>query len=332
MGSGVFSRIELISTFSEIVGYKAGLALNEEHIREHLRGYEEFVDGDRDDVVVVDSAEFDDAVAILLHEVGHTPVRHPVMPGLALSRLFADVDGAQEKLLRFSEILNEEVSEQSGGGPIDLTPVLLRAREVLGPDGTRIALAFAEMAQLRIQQDPWSGMRRTEWVDIARLDDLFRSESLQTPYGRYIDQRFVDYLERNDSALDDMNWRKFEGLTCEFFNRAGFHVEIAEGRNDGGIDARVWPSSQSRDEPPAILVQCKRQRQKVEKVVVKALWADVVDEGAASGLIVTTSALSPGAAKVCHARSYPVHEANRATIRGWLHSMRTPFAGVFLGL
>ena len=78
------------------------------------------------------------------------------------------------------------------------------------------------------------------------------------------------------------------------------------------------------DMPPALLVQCKRQKAKVSKVIVKALWADVLHENATSGLIVTTSVLSPGARKVSTARNYPVDEADRETLRQWVHQMRTP--------
>jgi restriction system protein len=80
-----------------------------------------------------------------------------------------------------------------------------------------------------------------------------------------------------------------------------------------------------------MLVQCKREKKKVGKVVVKALWADIYDEGAESGLIVTSNALAPGAEKVCEARNYPIEQANRATLRKWIKAMRTPGSGIFLG-
>lgn len=65
--------------------------------------------------------------------------------------------------------------------------------------------------------------------------------------------------------------------------------------------------------------------------MVKALWADVVAEQAKSGLVVTSSALSPGARKVCTARGYPIKAADRETLRRWITAMRSPSAGVFLG-
>ncbi|GEM_PF-6903413 len=44
-------------------------------------------------------------------------------------------------------------------------------------------------------------------------------------------------------------------------------------------------------------MQCKRYKTKIEKMVVKSLWADIQEYGAESGLIVTISSLSPGAEK-----------------------------------
>lgn len=207
---------------------------------------------------------------------------------------------------------------------------MIRAADELGVIGTEMSFMYFEMTQLSMQQSPWTQIRRVHWSDTAQLDDLFTSESLVTKYGAYIDQRFIDYLSRNYSAIDSMNWRKFEALTCEFFERDGYKVEIGEGRNDGGVDARVWPAAASPDSPPAILVQCKRQKSKIGKVVVKALWADVVDEKARSGLVVTTSALEPGARAVCEARAYPIQVADRATLRKWIDALKTPHSGVFM--
>jgi restriction system protein len=229
-------------------------------------------------------------------------------------------------------LLAEFKKQQNDSVPFDYTPVAQEAARRLGRDGGRLALQYYESMELSLLQNPWSRIRRVEWKDVAQLDDLFTSESLETHHGSYLDQRFIDYLSANFSAVDAMNWRKFEGLACEYLEREGYRIEISSGRNDGGIDARAWKSDAERSGPPTILVQCKRQKAKIEKVVVKALWADVVDEGAKSGLVVTTSELSPGAAAVVSARSYPIDGAERSKIRSWIEAMRTPNSGVFLGL
>jgi restriction system protein len=214
---------------------------------------------------------------------------------------------------------------------IDPTPFVDAMAQEFGKEGVRLAFEVLDSFSLYQHASPWARIRMVDWQDTADLKDLFESESLSTAYGSFIDQRFIDFLHANFDSIDTINWRKFEALTCEYFEREGFRVEIGEGRDDGNIDARIWSESTSRDQPPALLVQCKRQKRKVDKVVVKALWADIAEEQAQGGLIVTTTGLSPGARAVKTARSYPIQEADRTTLKTWLQRLRTPFSGVFLG-
>jgi restriction system protein len=332
MGSAIFRKIELAATLSEAVGYKSGLALNAEEIADHLGEAADFVQGEPDDRVIVRGEELEEMVAALLFSVGNTPVPHVVSPVIQFTLPFRGNPSKLAKALRVVEIFTSVVSADRGDGPIDATPVGALCLKELGPDGLALLIEFSRLVELKVHQTPFGPFRRIEWRDTAELRDLFESEKLAPQHGKYLDQRFIDYLAQNFASIDDMNWRKFEGLACEYFEREGYYVEIAEGRNDGGIDARVWKTEPSKEEPPSILVQCKRQKDKVEKVVVKALWADVMEESAESGLVVTSSSLSPGAEKVCIARGYPVSQANRETLKQWVAAMRTPFAGVFLGM
>ena len=202
------------------------------------------------------------------------------------------------------------------------------------PSGAlNIALELIDLIMLSECASPWQWFpaRQTDWQNTAELRALFRSESLETMYGTFFDQRFIDHLSKNFERIGEINWRKFEGLVAEYFLRGGYEVDIGPGRNDGGIDVRVWNVGSAKTEPPAILVQCKREKTKIGKVVVKALWADVVDENANSGLIVTTSSLSPGAEAVRTARSYPIQVADRESLRRWLSQLRKPGTGIFLG-
>jgi restriction system protein len=75
-------------------------------------------------------------------------------------------------------------------------------------------------------------------------------------------------------------------------------------------------------------VQCKRQKRKVERVVVKALYADVLEERAGAGLVVTTSEISLGAASDIRARAYPITTANSKQVQNWIQAMRKPNAGI----
>lgn len=76
------------------------------------------------------------------------------------------------------------------------------------------------------------------------------------------------------------------------------------------------------------MVQCKRHANKISKTVVKALHADV-EFHKADSVVVTTSALSPGAKKTIKLRKYRVEEADRCTLQEWLKAMRTPGTGAF---
>ena len=65
-------------------------------------------------------------------------------------------------------------------------------------------------------------------------------------------------------------------------------------------------------------------------MVVKSLWADIQEYDAESGLIVTTSSLSPGTEKVCTARNYPIPQANRETLKQWVNVLKAPYKCVFM--
>ena len=181
-----------------------------------------------------------------------------------------------------------------------------------------------------VQRSPWIHYRSIQWKDRRELSDLFNSERLHSCHGEYFDQRFINYLSSQYNDIGDINWRQFEGLAGEFLHREGFVVKMGAGRNDDNIDIRAWKERPTEDTPPTILVQCRRQKTKVGKVVLKALWADIEYEKAQSGLIVTSSALEPGAQKTQVARAYPITEINRKTLKDWILKMRTPWTGIFL--
>jgi restriction system protein len=212
---------------------------------------------------------------------------------------------------------------------VDPTNLLTTIARKHGRFGLDIASEMLVGINQMFHRSPFTEMRTVEWKDEKELLDLFVSENLGTNYGIFFDQRFIDYLQANFDKIDLMNWRQFEGLAAEHLVRQGFSIDLGPGRNDDGVDIRVYPCELHDGSPPTTIVQCKRERRKISKVVVKSLWADVQHEGAESGLIVTTTELSPGAAKVCKVRNYPIEQADRNTLRQWISKMKTPGTGVF---
>jgi len=333
MGRILCNRIELITTLSETIGYKSGVALSKDEIIERLPEYSDYLNGSDNDGLGVRSEVFESMVVQLLYKIGNISSPKPTSIILELYKKYSDNPAHQALLVEIIELFNKFIAEnQQEDDPINLNPFMQLVLDTFGSGvPIKIALDYIEAVQFGSYLFPWSETRYINWKDTIELSKLFKSESLSTYYGNFFDQRFVNYLYQNFDDIDKIHWRQFEGLTAEFYTREGFHVNLGPGRDDGSIDARVYPTKDDTDKPPLILIQCKRQKDKVEKVIVKALWADIQEENAKSGLIVTTNALSPGAEKVRLARAYPIQTADRKKLREWIMKMRSPSTGVFLG-
>ena len=330
-----FRGAEFVGSLGEITGYKSGLALAEDRFREIFAagGYEAVWPIHPDAWVRIRSEKLEEIFAFTLAHLGVGPPVHVINPlGFVYHRVKAD----PEKLAIFYEVgaaFNEFLSDalkQTDSKKIDPVPFIEAARAEHGDRGFEIALMITEAAIAHQTQSPWSAMRRVEWRDVRQLHELFESEHLGGPHGEYFDERFANFLSVNFDEIGEINWRQFEGLAAEFFKREGYAVELGPGRNDAGVDIRLRPADAPEDSPAVILVQCKREQRKIGKAVVKALWADVVAERAESGMIVTTSSFSPGAAAVRTARGYPIVEADRARVREFVEALKTPGSGIYL--
>jgi len=316
----------LITWTSEIAGYKCGLALSLRRLLRHAsddsRG---FLIGPLHAFLRIRSEEFEALLAEVLYGVGNIPSAslapfagrqyHRYKHDRKTLRVYADLVNTFHVCLNHALEISHTTAEpvaihsdedllsewgvlscmihEDGAAAFDETGFIAQAQKAHQELGDEIARDLVADFHEQRHRSPWRMTRRIEWTDVADLDDLFKSASLDTNHGEFFDQRYVDYLAQNFDDIDTMHWRKFEGLTGEFFTRKGFSVQMGPGSNDGNIDLRANWGSQA-DPGSTILVQCKRQKEKIGKVVVKALWADVTAERAASGLIVTTSTLSPG--------------------------------------
>jgi restriction system protein len=344
MGAIWFRGAEFVASLSEIVGFKTGLALSAERLKGILDDIDSRLWPPSDDLSMrIRAEQFEEVCVGVLWRLGAGPPE-VIFPMWEIERRnegdrarLAVVEAFGPKLNEFQDhaiqlgFLPDVIRREQP--PSNPRALIAAAEESYGPIGREIAEQFVEAVDAYLSQSPFHRMRRVEWYDIRDLDDLFRSERLDSVHGEYFDQRFVDFLDANFNDIDRINWRQFEGLTAEFFDRSGFRVVLGPGRNDEGVDIRLWPreAEESEATPAVTLVQCKRERRKITKTVVKALWADVLAEDAKSGLIVTSSSFSPGASATRTARGYPIEEANRENLRSWIRSMRTPGSGIFLG-
>ena len=226
MGRVWVARGELVGTTGEIVGFKAGLALTRDELGEQMSAeYQSLWQGDDEEVVTVRAEEYEELIAEVLHGVGNIPSPRPVPPTIALFHKYKHEPDTIKVLLEvahgWTEDMRAHVAAPETGERTDRAydpgPLGRRLKEKHGLLGPMLLLELLDQVQLALHRSPWSSMRRMEWSDQAELSDLFQSESLETAHGKFIDQRFIDYLNQNFGRIDEMNWRKFEALTCEFF-------------------------------------------------------------------------------------------------------------------
>lgn len=95
------------------------------------------------------------------------------------------------------------------------------------------------------------------------------------------------------SALNNMSWQDFEGITSEFFRRRGYSV-VQKGGNqpDGGVDLVLSKGSDK------YLVQCKQWKAyKVGVQVVRELYGVMAASGAAGGFVITSGEFTDEAKK-----------------------------------
>lgn len=321
----ILSRANLLETLTEVAGFKAGVLVTHDELILQLPDSGSLLIGDPSTLLRIRAEELEWLAHSLLTALGATASAEPASPIDLLVKYQGD-EHRQEVDRGVGDMMFKLVMDQflsRGPGPVDLSALKSKAAEQFGETGAQVADDWLALSTRAVMEYPWNTFRYVDWQDEVELKGLFEDASLATAYGTFFDQRFVNYLHQNFESIDRINWRKFEGLTAEYFKREGAYVELGPGSNDDNVDARVWWPGDNPDRPAAILIQCKRQKSKVDRVVLKALYADVIHEDAKSGLIVTTQTLSPGAEQTRTARSYPISTADRGTLRKWVASMRS---------
>lgn len=323
---------DLVDGLVELIGYKLGVLVTASELHNAITsaGLGSDWPDDMEATYRYRSEEYEELARVALAAFGDPDAaagpRLPVVSALqglpaseqamaleVVDDVLKDLDGALQSTPR--------------GGRIDPTPTLERIKQRHGHTGALIAIKLMASINASLMISPWGGIRRAEWPDLVPLRDLFEVESATSSLNTFFDQRFIDYLNANLDNVDDVHWRRFEALVGEYLHRAGLSVEMGVGRNDDGVDLRASLKGSAESSGPLVIVQCKREKRKITKTVVKALAADVRWEGAQVGLLVTTGEWSPGARATAKTRAYPLAEIDRSAVNRWIAEMRTPGAG-----
>lgn len=331
-----FSPGRLNEYLADLTGYKVGLALSLEELYDHLSGSKGYADTARESEVYGARLRSEEVEAItyrLMHRVGYTEREyngdHTGVWRYHKYRKSGQLDVYQKVTALFVEMAPSMMkAAQLEGRGMDPRPYVRRCWKAYGNVGRDMAWEQIEVMILAHRMSLFRRPQAEVWDDQVTLAQLFGGAKHTAKDGAFIDQRFVDYLSVNNDRLPEMHWRRFEELTAEFFHREGFRVDLGPGSNDDGVDVRVWKPDAEAGAAPLCLIQCKRQKAKVEKVVIKGLLADVQWEEAEYGVIVTSSTLSPGAKTTIESRGYPIRAVERDAVCKWLTQLRTPGTGI----
>jgi restriction system protein len=142
-------------------------------------------------------------------------------------------------------------------------------------------------------------LRRVEPIQCLKAlrAQVSRSPAELVPVRPLVDFNMVDkrFIESTDvlAGLDqrpnlmELSPGEFEGLITNLFTKMGLETRLTQASRDGGVDCVAW------DMRPIVggkvIVQAKRYKNTVGVSAVRDLYGTVLNEGAAKGILVTTS-------------------------------------------
>ena len=150
-----------------------------------------------------------------------------------------------------------------------------------------------KFSQINLSQvEPKACFKALKGVSAAKLIDTSPITPILTFNKK--DKRFVEGkdIEVNQGTnLAAMHWEDFEHLVRELFEmefaRNGGEVRVTQASRDGGVDAIVFDPDPLRG--GKIVIQAKRYTNTVGVSAVRDLYGTVINEGANTGILITTS-------------------------------------------
>lgn len=142
--------------------------------------------------------------------------------------------------------------------------------------------------------DPKATFKHFKGVSAAKLSDLAPVPpviQMNKTDKRFIEGRDVAQSLNEGSNIASMSWQDFEYLIREIFHRefsaSGGEVKVTQASADGGVDAIAFDNDPLRG--GKIVIQAKRYTNTVGISAVRDLYGTLLNEGASSGILVTTS-------------------------------------------
>jgi restriction system protein len=172
----------------------------------------------------------------------------------------------------------------------------------------------------RLRED-FLSLHRWQWLQHLAEKKMFQLHS-----------EVFEHFAKHPDDLKRIEWRQFEELLDAIFKNQGSYTELGTGRNDGGVDIRLY---QNRAIPEIVtLVQAKKYKNPIELEAVAALLGIAAEQRAANAIFATTSHFQPKARKfslsVEQRVDLPnVELADSSKISGWCAEIGQTLNGYF---
>jgi hypothetical protein len=102
-----------------------------------------------------------------------------------------------------------------------------------------------------------------------------------------------EYFGKYPGDLHRLHWREFEELLDSIFRNQGYYTELGPGRNDGGVDIRLY---QHKGIPEVVtLVQAKRYKDPIDLQPITSIFGLAAMERAKNAMLATTAYFEPKA-------------------------------------
>jgi restriction system protein len=136
------------------------------------------------------------------------------------------------------------------------------------------------------------GSMTASLVDYSPVAPIMR---MDLDDGRIVEAREVISGLRPDENLAAMDWKDFEHLIRELFEKEfaqnGVEVKVTRASRDSGVDAIAFDPDPLRG--GKFVIQAKRYTRTVDVSAVRDLYGTLQNEGANRGILVTTSRFGP---------------------------------------
>lgn len=179
------NNYDLADSLTEVVGFKAGLALSRARTGAMLKAYgpelAKRLLWPEARMMRVESTTYQEAATYLLYKVGYVAAPTLLPPvGAVYHRYKADpvrgkLTGPVGEML--VEWMDAALSDPAPASSLDPTPFMKRAAETFGAPGLDVAMAYLRGIDVSQQVNPWTRSRRTDWADTRQLEDCSRAKT-----------------------------------------------------------------------------------------------------------------------------------------------------------